>query len=174
MPYAFALRLDEADSAPVTTRVQALAAAGIADDVRHFGLPPRITLAVYPDEADATALAATAAALSVQWKRLTVRFAGLGVFPGEPAVLWLLPVATSALLVRHAQLLARHPAHGPWASGAWVPHVTLSDALPDPAALAAAVSRATEGFQPFEATLAHVDLIRTDPADLLFSGQLTG
>ena len=168
MPYAFALRLDEADVAPITTRLQALAASGIADT------PPRITLAAYPDNADPAALAATAAALSVQWKRLTVRFAGLGVFPGEPAVLWLLPVATSALLVRHAQLLARHPAHGPWASGAWVPHVTLSDALPDPAALAAAVSRAAEGFQPFEATLAHVDLIRTDPADLLFSGRLTG
>lgn len=174
MPYAFALRLDEADSAPVTTRLQALAARGIADDVLRFGLPPRITLAVYPEDADPTALAATAAALSVQWKRLPVRFAGLGVFPGAPSVLWLMPIATSALLVRHAQLLARHPAQGHWASGAWVPHVTLSAALPDAAALAAAVSLAAEGFQPFEATLAHVDLIRTDPPELLFSGQLAG
>jgi 2'-5' RNA ligase len=166
MPYAFALRLDEADCAPLTALLQALAASGFA------GTPPRITLAAYPDHADPAALAATAAALSVQWKRLTVRFAGLGVFPGEPAVLRLLPVATSALLVRHAQLLARHPAQGPWASGAWVPHVTLSDALPNPAALAAAVSRAAEDFQPFEASLAHVDLIRSDPPELLVSGQL--
>lgn len=172
MPYAMTLRLDEADRAPVDTMLQALAASGIADDVIRFGYAPHITLAVYPDDADAKPLAATAAALSVQWKRLAVRFSHLGIFPGAPAVLWLAPVANSALLVRHAHLLARHPASGHWASGAWVPHLTLSAALADGAALAAATAAASAAFAPFTATVSHVELIRTAPLELLFSGPL--
>ncbi len=170
MPYAMTLRLDEADRAPVDTLLQALAAAGITHAGR--GNAPHITLAEYPDDADAKALAATAAGLSVQWKRLPVRFAHLGIFPGTPAALWLAPVTTSALLVRHAQLLARHPASGPWASGAWVPHLMLGAELADEAALAAATATANATFAPVTATLGHVELIRTAPFETLFSGPL--
>jgi 2'-5' RNA ligase len=174
MPHAITLRLAEADCAPVTALLDRLAAAGIADDLLQLGYAPHITLAVYPDDADASALAATAAALSVQWKMLRVRIAGLGIFANSPAVLYLAPVVTSALLVRHAQLLARHPAAGHSASGAWVPHVTLSAALAAPSGLAAAVATVSPVFAPFEAALDRIDLIRFAPVDVLFSGALAG
>jgi len=172
MPYAITLRLAHADCAAVAAMLDRLAACGISDDVRSFGYAPHITLAVYPDEADANAMAATAAALSVQWKPLQVRFGGLGIFANSPAVLCVTPVVTSALLVRHAQLLARHPATGRWASGAWVPHVTLSAALATPSALAAAVESVSAVFAPFEAALDRVELVRFAPVDVLFSGAL--
>ena len=170
MPYAITLRLDDADCAPVHTLLQALAASGITEPGR--GHAPRITLVEYPDNADAKALAATAAGLSVQWKRLPVRFAHLGVSPGAPSALWLAPVTNSALLVRHAQLLARHPGSGPWASGAWVPHLMLNADLADTNVLAAATASASAAFAPFTATVSHVELIRTEPLELLFSGPL--
>lgn len=172
MPYAITLRLDEADCAPVQVILQALAASGITDAAPRPGHGPHITLGEYPDDADATALAAIAAGLSVQWKRLPVRFTGLGIVPGTPAMLCLTPIATSALLVRHAHLLARQPGTGPWASGAWVPRVTLSADLANPAALATATAIASAAFVPFTATLAHVELVRTAPPELLFSGPL--
>ncbi len=174
MPHAITLRLANADCAIITTLLDRLAADGIADDVPHLGYAPHITLAVYPEDADATALAASVAALSVQWKRLSVRFAGLGIFPNSPAVLWLAPVVTSALMVRHAQLLARHPATGHWAGGAWVPHVTLSAALDSSTRVAAAVACATAGFAPFEAIVDRVELVRFAPVQVMFSGALTG
>ena len=172
MPHAITLRLADADCGPVDALLDLLAARDIADDVRRFGYAPHITLAVYPDDADARALAASAAALSVQWKRLPVRFVGLGIFPGAPAVLWLAPVVNSSLLVRHAHLLARHAASGHWASGAWVPHVTLSAALANPDALAAATGLAAAALTPFDATLDRVELVRFAPLEVVFSGAL--
>jgi hypothetical protein len=53
-----------------------------------------------------------------------------------------------------------------------VPHLTLSAALADGAALAAATATASAAFAPFTATLARVELIRTAPLELLFSGPL--
>ena len=172
MPYAITLRLADADCGPVDALLDLLSARDIADDVRRFGYAPHITLAVYPDDADAGALAASAAALSMQWKRLPVRFVGLGIFPGAPAVLWLAPVVNSSLLVRHAHLLARHAASSHWASGAWVPHVTLSAALANPNALAAATELAASTLTPFEAALDRVELVRFMPLEVLFSGPL--
>jgi len=144
MPYAITLRLDDADRAPVDTLLQALAASGIIDAGRDHAL--RITLVEYPDDADAKALAATAAGLSVQWKRLPVRFAHLGISPGAPAALWLAPVTNSALM--------------------------LSADLADTGVLAAATASASAAFAPFTATVSHVELIRTAPLELLFSGPL--
>ena len=172
MPYAMTLRLDEADRAPFDTLMHALAAHAGADEAAELRHTPRIILAAYPDDADAKALATTAAALSAQWKRLPVRFASLGIFPGDPASLWLAPITNSALLVRHAHLLARHAATGPWASGVWIPHLMLCAALPGAAALAAATAAANGAFTPFTATLSDVELIRTAPQELVFSAPL--
>lgn len=164
MPYAIALVLDE-DSAVRAGRLTD-AVDGVCPAVRHGG-PPHITLGVYPDDADAAALAASVAALGAGWRRLAVGFSGLGVFPAAGSVLYAAPVVTSALLVRHAQLLSRHVPDPLYASGAWVPHLTLAQDLADAPAVASGLQAAMAAWQPFSAMLDRLALFRFHPVEVL-------
>lgn len=164
MPCAMTLLLDDQAAARITRLTDALDRAGLAGPGARNGGPPHVTLGVYPDTAEVDALHATAAILGQSWRPLPVRFASLGVFPGTPGVLFVAPVVTSALLVRHAQLLARHRGDGHFASGAWVPHVTLLQDLEGSDAAARALAVAAAAWEPFTATLDRLALFRFPPA----------
>jgi 2'-5' RNA ligase len=168
MPYAIALVLDDDSAARVGALTDAVDRIGPAarPAVRQGG-PPHITLGVYPDNVDAAGLRASVVALGGAWRALTVGLAGLGTFPGAPAVLFAAPVVTSALLVRHAQLAARHSGDPYYASGSWVPHLTLAQDLPDARALGDALAAVAAGWQPFAVTLDRLALFRFHPLEVL-------
>lgn len=170
MPYAVTLPLDPATAGVIEGMWRALAASGLDDGCVRLGYVPHITLAVYSDDAPADTLRTTLERATVGWTALPVTLAGFGVFPSQPSVLWAAPVVTSALLDRHAAVVAAlpgpHPHHRP---GAWVPHVTLSNALHDPAgALAAVLSL----WRPLAGVLDRLELVRFHPVEVLWSRSL--
>ena len=167
MPYAITLLLDDEAAARITRLNDALDRAGLAGPAARSDAPPHVTLGVYSNGADADALRNTAATLGRSWRPLPVGFSSLGVFPGMPGVLFVAPVVTSALLVRHAQLLARHRCDGHFASGAWVPHITLAQDLAGPEAPGRALAVAAAMRQPFTATLDRLALFQFPPVVML-------
>jgi 2'-5' RNA ligase len=173
MPYAVTLRLDPVAGARVTAMWTSIAAGG-ASDLLHLGYAPHLTLAVLC-EGDAP-LQERVRQATAGWRRLNVRFAGFGVFPGPQAVLWLAPVPTAALLSWQRALCDALPADRldpHYRPGNWMPHVTLGEDL-TPAALATAYDRTASDWEPFTATLEQVDLVRFRPVSLLWHARLPG
>jgi 2'-5' RNA ligase len=169
MPLAAALRLDGAAATPVWGLWRALAEAGVDDDCLRHGYPPHVTLAVWPDDAPVGALGAAVDRFGAAWDALPVSLAGWGVFPGEPAVLWMAPVTTAALLARQAGLVAAVPdaaPHAHFVPGHWVPHVTLGRT--------GAIGRAMEVLAPrwpgpLAGRLDRLELVRFRPVTVLRS-----
>ena len=174
MPLAITLRLDDAAADLVARLWQALADRIGVDDALRLGYRPHITLAVFPDSVPVAAIEPVVRRLAREWRALPVTLPALGVFPGEPPVLWVVPVPSQSLLQRHRDLhtvLETLPVHPHYLPGHWMPHVTLSkDArLPAEQLLAAALS-AWDG--PTEAILDRLDLVRFRPVVVLASESL--
>lgn len=163
MPYALTLRLHDLAAAPVLRMWETLAARGLSRDSLDLGYAAHVTLAIFPDTADADALAA---ALEGWTLARPLAFSGFGLFPGAPSVLFLAPVADAALLEAHAALHRSLPpgCHAHYAPGHWVPHVTLARDLTDPAAAVAALAGMA---LPPTAPPASVDLVRFRPVEVL-------
>jgi 2'-5' RNA ligase len=99
---------------------------------------------------------------------MPVTLAGLGVFPGNPPVVWAVPAVPVELFEWHRALhaalspLSVHPHYRP---GSWVPHVTLGQ----PAATAAIEAALAVWDGPLTALLDRVELVRFPPAAVLRS-----
>ena len=171
MPFAVTLRLDPSAGARVSKLWDGLADAGLSD-LRTLAYAPHITLAVLSE--GAPDLAGQVATVAAGWNRLAVRFAGFGVFPGPPAVLWLAPVPDASLLACQRALCDRLPGkqlHPHYRPGAWVPHVTLAEDL-TAAGLAEAMMCLAGGWASFEARLEQVDVVQFRPVSVLWHGRL--
>lgn len=174
MPYAITLRFDEATAPPVTAMWRGLAARGASDDAARLGYAPHITLAVLPDTADTARLLDAASDLARQAGPLDLSFPGVGFFPGTPAVMFLAPAPTRALLAWHDALLTRlagetiDPHYQP---GHWVPHVTLAKDLTHPAAAFAVLD---PWPLPVAARLDRLEVVRFRPVHVLASHLLAG
>lgn len=169
MPLAVALRLDDAAAAPIAAMWRALADSGVDDGCLRLGYPPHVTLAVWPDGAAVGPLDAAVARFGAEWGASPVEFAGFGVFPGAPAVVWAAPVVTGALLARQAALVAAVPGAPPeahWRPGCWVPHTTLGRAD----ALGRAMGVLAPFWPgPFSGRLDRLELVRFPPVAVLRS-----
>ena len=169
MPFAITLRLDPISAVPIEAMWRKLAADGIDADCDQLGYAPHITLAIYPDETPVKRLRTALEDTSRNWEALPVSLSGLGAFPGDRTVLWAVPVVTPALLARHQALQTALPdleVHAHYRPGVWVPHVTLSGALPDPGpALMALLSN----WEPITGFLDRVELVRFRPVEVLYS-----
>lgn len=172
MPFAITLRFDAATTPVVEAMWQLLAASGIDRDRHDLGYAPHVTLAVYADDAPVGVLRDALEDAGKTWAALPVTLAGLGIFPGSAAILWAAPVVTTSLLARHAALHAALPGllpHPHYRPDAWVPHVTLSGGLADPAAALAVLLPL---WRPVTGLLDRVDLVRFRPVEVLHSRPL--
>jgi 2'-5' RNA ligase len=166
MPYAITLLFDPPSAAAIAEMWHALDAAGIDTDRNRLGYAPHITLAIAPDDARLDRLEAAVGRLAARWTSLPVTLGGFGVFPRPVPVLWAAPVVTVDLLARQAEalaelaLLAPHPHDAP---GAWVPHVTLSAGLADPAR---ALATLLPLWRPLGGMLDRIDLLRFRPVEI--------
>lgn len=169
MPLAITLRLDPISAVPIEAMWRKLAASGIDADRYQLGYAPHITLAIYPDETPLKRLHTALEDTSRNWEALPICLSGLGAFPGNGTILWAVPVVTRELLARHQAIQTALPdlkvdAH--YRPGAWVPHVTLSGALPNPGpALMALLS----SWEPTTGFLERVELVRFRPVEVLYS-----
>src|SRR5580658_3626193 len=126
MPHAVTLMLDAESARSVVAMWETLAARGISEEAIQLGYPPHLTLAVFSDAADPARLLDAARDCAARWHMLPVQLTSLDIFPGKPAVIFLAPVVTPALLAAHADLLNsldNQPADPHYRSGHWVPHV---------------------------------------------------
>jgi 2'-5' RNA ligase len=169
MPYAFTLRLDPASADRVEDLWRVLATQGLDTDRHELGYPAHITLAIYPDCTPEDRLHAAFSHVTASWRILPVTLGGIGVFPGASSILWAVPVVTRDLLARQASIadaLPDLPIHPHYRPAAWIPHVTLTGALPDPEpALKALLVR----WQPVTGELVQADLVRFRPVEVLRS-----
>jgi hypothetical protein len=79
------------------------------------------------------------------------------------------PVVTAELLARHQAIQTALPdlkVHAHYRPGAWVPHVTLSGALPDPGP---ALMALLPNWEPITGFLDRVDLVSFRPVEVLQS-----
>ena len=169
MPFAVTLRLDEASTPAVEAMWRHLAEQGIDSDRHELGYPPHITLAIYADNAPVHRLHGAITSCAHRWQAVPISLSGLGVFPGFRSILWAAPVVTQQLLAVQMELQAAMPelsvdAH--YRTGAWVPHVTLSGPLADPARAIAALMPL---WQPLTGNLDRLDLVRFRPVNLIAS-----
>ena len=175
MPYAITPRVDADAAAAVRRLWSVLADGGFDDDCQALGYAPHVTLAVHPDDVPASSLCKALQAEAAGWAALPVALAGLDILPHPHPVISVAPAVTPALLDRQAAVQALLADVSPqllYRSGAWVPHVTLaggSGALRDPAGAVAALLPL---WQPLEAWLDQVDLVRFRPAEVLWSRRL--
>jgi 2'-5' RNA ligase len=172
MPLAVTLCLDPLSAATIAKIWEVLATEGIDSDRHELGYAPHITLAVYPDETPVAPLIAALQRLAQAWVALPVTLSGLGVFPSPSAALWAAPVVTPELLARHAAVQAALPdlqPHAHYRLGAWMPHVTLSGALDNPAP---ALSVLLSVWQPLAGRLDRLELVRFRPVVVLQSCKL--
>jgi 2'-5' RNA ligase len=171
MPYAVTLRLNVKAAASVERIWRALAERVGNGNWQPLGYWPHLTLAVLPDSVTVKEVEEIVADMAERWEVLPVVLAGVGVFPGKPAVVWLAPIVTELLLGVHKELhaalgeLAVHPHYRP---GGWVPHVTLCEQERFPVALAAEVA-ASVWTGPITGEADRIDLVRFHPASVLRS-----
>jgi 2'-5' RNA ligase len=169
MPLAVTLCFDSASAVLLENLWGTLAAQNIDSDRHQLGYAPHVTLAIYPDETSDEEVAAALALVAPTWTALPVTLAGFGIFPGATSILWAAPVVTAELLDRHMALQAALPdflVHPHYRPGSWVPHVTLSGVLRDPAQALAALMPL---WQPVSGLLSRLELVRFRPVKLLES-----
>jgi 2'-5' RNA ligase len=172
MRIAVTLCFDPACAVLLEGMWRTLAEQNIDSDRHQLGYAPHITLAIYPDETLADQVGAALERIAPAWQALPIALAGLGIFPGATSILWAAPVVTTELLNRHMDLQAAlpgFPVDPHYRPGSWVPHVTLSGALPDAGqALAVLTSR----WRPVSGFLSRLELVRFRPVELLKSHTL--
>jgi 2'-5' RNA ligase len=171
VPFAVTLRLDPTAAARVTALWDRLGDAGLPD-LRTLSYAPHITLAILAERA--TGLVDRVAEVSAGWRSLAVRFAALGLFPADPAVVWLAPVPDAGLLACQRALVDALPGehlHPHYRPGAWVPHATLAEDL-TASGLTEAVSLIADDWVPFDARLVQVDVVRFRPVSVLWQRRL--
>jgi 2'-5' RNA ligase len=153
MPFAVEMFLDPTSAATVRQVWRKLAAAGVSAAMREGGGRPHVTLAVC-ERLDRVGFAPVLARFAATTVAPRLSFASFGVFPTEPAVVFMAPVVTTDLLSLHARLHRRFAefASEQWTyylPGQWVPHCTLAEQLPG-----AAVPRALDLFRQVRLPLA--------------------
>lgn len=182
MPIAVTLTIDEEDAGAIRRMWTRLGEAGFASVERNFAYRPHVTLMVLnEDGADGRAEASARKATRQLAQRTApqhLTLASLALFPGTPAVLFAAPKPTGALLDLQAELCELAEAQGLGGllhphtrAEAFVPHVTLCEAVAD----AGAALEALSGLDwPVRLRLSALDVVRFHPARVLESVALTG
>lgn len=172
MPLAITLRLDPVSATSIEDIWQTLATEDIDVEPDRLGYAPHITLAIYPDNVPLDALQTAIAKVTAGRRALPVTLSGIGIFPGPSSILWAAPVVTRDLLALHAALaeaLPGLPVHRYYRSDAWVPHVTLTAPIPNPAS---ALRTLLPPWRPISGALIQADLVRFPPIGVLQSHTL--
>ncbi len=172
MPLAITLRIDARDAGRISALWWTLIDAGHEAARRNLAYTPHLTLAILEaDPALEGELAETIADLAADTSPLSLALTGPAFFPGPPQVLYLAVVPSGALLALHRALhdriAARHgdlARHAHYLPDAFVPHVTLCEAVDDPAA---ALNAMPAGAWPLVVRASRLELVRFHPAKVL-------
>ncbi|MGH7050443.1 MAG: 2'-5' RNA ligase family protein [Acetobacteraceae bacterium] len=173
MPFAVTLVLDSATAGRLAAMRRQIAEQIASADPGQSEYAPHITLGVHPDDAPIDDVQRALQKLAAEWKPLPLSFCGFGIFPGPPPTLRAAPVVTSSLLARHVELraaLSEVTPHEHFESDAWVPHVTVSATLSDPAE---ALRVLLAMWRPLSGQLERLHLVHFPPVEVLRSHTLS-
>jgi 2'-5' RNA ligase len=176
MPYAVTLTLDDLAATRVRRLWRIVDDSGHAPSVANLDYPPHVTLARFQD-LDPLTTADVIDTFAAGLSALTVHIDRLATFERPSPVLFLGTAENDALLAFHARLaalLGDANADPHTRSGHWVPHVTLSTALPEGDARLRLQRTIADAFKPFDATLAKIELVRFPPVRVLNTTPLDG
>ncbi len=180
MPYAVTLTLDPQSSAEVRRLWQAIDASGLAQSIAGLDYAPHVTLSRFAD-LDAITTADLIETFAAGLPALPVRIDRLATFENPSPVLFLGLVPDPALIAFHARLdgllaktLPSTTADPQTRSGQWIPHVTLTMALPSGPQRNELQMRVADAFTPFDARLVALDLVRFPPVTVLDTALLDG
>jgi 2'-5' RNA ligase len=174
MPIAVTLLLDDALAGMIRTMWRDVAAATGDGAMLSLDYPPHLTLLRIEDDAAAEPVLHALSQEAAGMRRMSLTLAGIGVFPGEPSVVWAVPVVSAELLRWHRrwhERLAGLLHHSHYGLDAWVPHVTLGHAAP--AMLCSAVTAAlATGRGPLRGMVDRVEIVGFPPVQTLASRAL--
>lgn len=177
MAFAIELFFDRDGENRIQALWQKLADSRISSFLLDIWARPHLSLAVF-DEADPGRLKIPIQEFAAEQAPLELQLGSVGAFPGDPAVVFVQPVITHALLAMHEsvhRMLPRcgvesHPLYTP---GRWVPHCSVAQGVG-----AGSVGRAVEIVHsafPFGAVRCiDVGLIEYQPVRELFRFRLKG
>jgi hypothetical protein len=168
VPIGINLLLDQITAAKVTS---------LLPDRQRSTYPPHSRLATYNDEVDQDRLIAglTAIIEADPWPPLSIGLVAYGVFPGDPSIVWALPVPIHQLLDRHRILdagLLAVTGRQSFEHGGWLPDIDLG-MTEFPADAIEALAADWHG--PVEGTLCQIEVVRYrrhEPIDVIFSRRL--
>jgi hypothetical protein len=179
MPYAIEARFDPELERALFDVWAGLAAANVPTPA-NLGLRPHLSLALFGEvgevaQAAGAELRSRLAAFAGTTPLVPVKLDALGVFvspgqePGEDAIVYLTPVVTEGLLAVHRRLhetvtsdrvTVTDPRYLP---DRWMPHVTLTERVPNPTASIAVWHLLGRFRPPLVGHLVEVGLVRFDP-----------
>jgi hypothetical protein len=134
--------------------------------------PLHIRLATYSHDADIAALSAALEQVAQGWTQVAISLVGFGIFPGNPSDVWFVPVPIHRLLQLHTELdMALFEVTGRHCSehGIWIPSVRLGETDNDSDSVEVLV-RLYSG--PIDVVLDRIELVRTDPFEIISSHPL--
>jgi 2'-5' RNA ligase len=141
-------------------------------DQKSIRPPLHITLATYGDATDIAALDAALEQTVKDWSQLSISLVGFGIFPGHPSDVWFVPVPIHLLLQLHTEVdtgLLKVAGRHCYEHGIWVPTVSIGQTAYDSDSVEVLV-RLYDG--PIDVTLDRIELVRTEPFEIISSRPL--
>ena len=172
MDYAVALYFDEKSQAQLLGMMEDLCRAGVNRYLLDLGIRPHITLAYWKDQKgiDVTdAIKRFAQAV----KGTKVLFSSIGIFPGDPKVVYLSPVKDDGLIKLHnglyQELNGKIDNYSQnYIPDNWVPHCTLATKLTEEEILKSVNALLKVKF-PVQALISQIELIKCKPMEDILS-----
>lgn len=178
MSFAVELHIDEANAAPIIALSDTIYAQCGGASLTGMGGHPHLSLTVFAELADPTAVAALLAEFAAETPPIPVTLSAIGVFSGTQGVVYLAPVVTAELLALHARFHERFAqlaivGNAYYLPGNWIPHCTVGFELPaDNMGQAVALCQQADVFRAV--TLTTIRLIEFWPVRPIFTYHLQG
>jgi 2'-5' RNA ligase len=171
----FGITLRTASNAdPFWQLVDRASALEPSPSIRALGYPPHITLTRYSEIAPDLILGVARAFDGA--KVLSLTFDRMGIFDGDPLVLWLSPRRDQRLVDLHTnvhQIIDPALCDPHYQPRQWTPHLTIAMSIP-PDQRARALELAARPIEPFSLTFDAVECVSWPPVRVLRTTTLTG
>lgn len=177
MPYAITAPMIGDGASLVRNLWRALAENGLASDILELDYQPHVTLAVIDRETEATELFGVLSAVCDPPREpIPIRLHGFLTFPGRMTSICLAPTVSEGLTKLHRRVLralAHDHVRDHYREGRWVPHVTLTKAICEASQIGECMRVLSSVWQPTEARLESIELIRFRPVEVLMKSNFS-
>lgn len=172
MDYAVALYFDEKSQAQLLNMMEDLCRAGVNRYLLDVGIRPHITLAYWKDQ-NGIDVTDGIKRFAQEVKGTNVLFSSIGIFPGEPKVVYLSPVKNDGLIKLHNGLYQElngkiENYSQNYTPDYWVPHCTLATKLNEAEVLRSVTTLLKVKF-PVEAQLSQIELLKCKQMEEILS-----